>query len=101
MKILAIEHEFSGAAPEAFQRYARAEAAQAWQLYRQGVIRELHFRADRPQAVLTLECDDVEAARRALATLPLVANGLISFELIPLAPYPGFERLFAVSLRTP
>jgi muconolactone delta-isomerase len=95
MKILALEHELSGAAPEAFQRCARAEAAQAWRLYRQGIIRELHFRADRPEAVLMLECDDVESAHQALATLPLVANGLISFDLIPLAPYPGFERLFA------
>jgi muconolactone delta-isomerase len=95
MKILAIEHELPDATPEAFQRHARAEAAQAWQLYRQGVIHELHFRADRPEAVLTLECVDVEAARQALATLPLVAHGLITFEFIPLAPYPGFERLFA------
>ena len=29
-----------------------------------------------------------------LATLPLVQEGLITFELIPLAPYPGFARLF-------
>lgn len=95
MKILAIEHEQSGATPEDFQRYAPAEAAQAWQLYRQGIVRELYFRADRSQAVLVLECDNVESAQQALATLPLVVNGLISFDLIPLAPYPGFERLFA------
>ena len=25
-----------------------------------------------------------------------VENGLISFDLIPLVPYPGFERLFAL-----
>ena len=95
MKILAIEHELPSAAPETFQHYARAEAAQAWQLYRQGIIRELYFRSDRPEAVLTLECADVEAAHQALATLPLVEHGLIAFEFIPLAPYPGFERLFA------
>lgn len=100
MKILALEHELPGAAPEAFPRYARAEAGQAWQLCRQGIVRELHFRADRPEAVLMLECDDVEAAHQALATLPFVANRLISFELIPLAPYPGFERLFAIDPTT-
>jgi hypothetical protein len=30
----------------------------------------------------------------ALATLPLVSQGLIDFDLIPLRPYPGFARLF-------
>jgi hypothetical protein len=29
-----------------------------------------------------------------LGTLPLVKAGLISFELMPLVPYPGFARLF-------
>jgi len=95
MKIIALEHELPGATAAVFRQFARAEAARAWELYQQGLIRELHFRADRPEAVLMRECDDVESAHQALATLPLVASGLISFELIPLAPYPGFERLFA------
>jgi len=30
-----------------------------------------------------------------LATLPLVQARLIAFDIIPLAPYPGFGRLFA------
>ena len=29
-----------------------------------------------------------------LDTLPLVRAGLITFELVPLAPYPGLARLF-------
>jgi len=28
-------------------------------------------------------------------SLPLVAAGLIDFDLVPLKPYPGFARLFA------
>jgi hypothetical protein len=58
------------------------------------VIRELYFRDDRAEAVLVLECDTVDRARQALAALPLVARGLIDFDLIPLRPYPGFARLF-------
>jgi muconolactone delta-isomerase len=94
MKILAIEHELPGATPDGFRQYSRAEAARAWKLQQQGIIRELYFRADRSEAVLILECENVEAAQRALATLPLVEHDLISFELIPLVAYPGFERLF-------
>ena len=94
MKILALEHELAGATPEKFQQLARAEAARAWELYQQGILRELYLRADRAEAVLILECKNAEAAQRALATLPLVEHGLIGFELIPLVAYPGSERLF-------
>jgi muconolactone delta-isomerase len=95
MKILALEHELSAGTAEKFQQHARAEALRVWELHQQGIIRELYFRADRNEAVLILECEDVEAAQQALATLPLVEHGLIKFELIPLKAYPGFARLFA------
>lgn len=94
MKILAIEHELPGATGEQFQQYARAEALRAWELHQQGIIRELYFRADSSEAVLVLECADVESAHRMLNSLPLVEQGLIHFELIPLVAYPGFARLF-------
>jgi muconolactone delta-isomerase len=95
VKILALEQEQPGAATEDFQRLAGAEAARAWKLYQAGLIRELYFRQDRPAAVLVLECADVEEAAATLATLPFVEAGLITFEIVPLAPYPGFARLFA------
>jgi hypothetical protein len=94
MKILALEHELPGATLEQFHRYARAEAACAWTLHQQGFIRELYFRTDRREAVLVLEAESLEAACRGLAGLPLVEQGLIDFELIPLVAYPGFARLF-------
>ncbi len=97
MKILAIEKDLPGASEADFAPLLKREAVRVWELYLAGVIRELYFRADRHEAVLTLECGSVEEAEQALASLPLVQNGLIAFELIPLAPYPGFERLFNVS----
>ena len=94
MKILAIESEVPGIPPEELQPHLKAEAARVWELYRTGVFRELYFRADSPNAVLVLECGDVEDAWEVLETLPLVKAGLITFDVIPLAPYPGFSRLF-------
>ena len=94
MKILAIEHETPNLTEDDFAPHLEAEARRAWQLHQDGVIRELYFRADRAEAVLVLECEDVAAAEAILATLPLVAAGLIAFELIPLRAYPGFARLF-------
>jgi hypothetical protein len=43
---------------------------------------------------LVLECAGIADARAALDNLPLVQAGLITFDLIPLIPYPGFARLF-------
>jgi muconolactone delta-isomerase len=95
MKILALEQDVAGFTAEEFRPHLKAESAQAWKLYQAGVLRELYFRADRPSAVLILECASMEEANTVLGTLPLVEQGLITFDVIPLAAYPGFARLFA------
>ena len=97
MKILAIEQELPGAVPQDFQTHGKAEARRAWQLYQEGIFREMYFRQDQPSAILILECESVEQAEEILNTLPLVKAGLIAFDLIPLKAYPGFERLFCES----
>jgi muconolactone delta-isomerase len=96
MKILALEKELPEATPEQFQQLTKEEALRVWELYQQGIVREMYFREDRSEAVLMLECDDEEEAEAVLQTLPLVGAGLITFELIPLAAYPGFARLFSI-----
>ena len=95
MKIIAIEHERPGATAERFALFAEEEARALHDLYQRGLVREMHFRADRDAAVLVLEAPDMATAEGALSDLPYVENGLIEFERIPLRPYPGFERLFA------
>jgi len=94
MKILAIEKEIPNISPEQFAPHHKAEALRIWELYKSGQLREIYFRQDRSEAVLILECADKETAHQILNSLPLVQAGLIEFEVIPLDPYPGFERLF-------
>jgi muconolactone delta-isomerase len=95
MKILAIERDLAGIPDSAFtDDILKGEATRAWELYQSGHIRELYFRQDKSAAVLVLELPTVDDARTILASLPLVRHKLIDFELIPLAPYPGFARLF-------
>ena len=84
-----------GVVAAAFQPHLKAEAARVWELQQSGILREIYFRQDRSDAVLILECADVAEAQRVLATLPLVREKLITFEVIPLKPYPGLARLFA------
>ncbi len=94
MKILAIEKEIPGIPEEVFEPFLKSEAERVWQLQQQGIIRENYFRADVSRAVLILECDNVIEAEKILQTLPLVKEGKIAFDIIPLIPYPGFSRLF-------
>jgi muconolactone delta-isomerase len=95
VKLIALERDVPGTTAEQFQAHLEAEATMVWELYQAGVFRELYFRQDRSEAVLVLECADAEEASQVLSTLPLVKEGLIAFDLIPLRPYPGFSRLFA------
>jgi len=92
MKFLAIENEntnehfiFSG-------ELLREEALKVYQLYLDGIIREIYFNDDHC-AVLMLECLSRQIAEDILSGLPLVQNGLIRFELTELKPYTGYERI--------
>ncbi len=98
MKILAIENEITGFSADDFQPHLHDEAQRIWQLHKQGVIREIYFRANRHEAVLILECPNENAAQTVVNTLPLVEAGLVTFELIPLVAYDGYERLFGKRL---
>ena len=95
MKILALEQEIAGLSAADIEPYLQAEATKVWQYQQDELIREAYFRRDQATAVLVLECPSIEAAEEAVGQLPLVAAGLIRFELIPLRPYTGTERLFA------
>jgi hypothetical protein len=94
MKILAIERDAKEANSENFRRYLESEALKVWELYQEGIIREIYFRGDKNSAILILECKNIHEAKTVLSTLPLVKENLIGFDIIPLVPYPGFERLF-------
>jgi muconolactone delta-isomerase len=96
MRILAVERSIPGVVGAQFTpELLVAEARRVWELYQAGTVRESYFRTDESSAVLMLECVDVSAAHEALASLPLVAAGLIEFEILPLRAYSGFGRLFA------
>ena len=94
MKIIALENEIPGFSTEDFQPHLHEEAQRIWQLHKGGVIREIYFKADRHEAVLILECRDEYEAQAVIDTLPLVEAGLVTFEIIPLVAYDGYERPF-------
>jgi muconolactone delta-isomerase len=93
MQILAIEKELAPFDGD-YSELLREEAAHVWILKKQGILREIWFTVHGHVAVLLLECATEEEARQYLNKLPLVKAGLITFDVIPLRSYDGFERLF-------
>ena len=94
MKVLALWRDLVAQDDPRFAELSPAEARTVWELCQRDVLREVYYRADRANGVLVFDVPDVTAARAAVDSLPLVAAGLIDFDLVPLNPYPGFARLF-------
>lgn len=89
-----VDSSFPGLSPEEAAALGRAEALRAWALYQAGIVREISFRTDARMSVMILEAPDEATARDALATLPFVQAGRLTFEVIGLRAYDGWARLF-------
>lgn len=97
MKLLCLDVPQPGATPEQYAPHMEAEVRFAWDLYKQGLIRDIYFRQDRPGVAILTEADSVEAARARLMEIPLAKAGLIGWDVIPLGPMTHWEMLFAQS----
>ena len=92
MKILAPERELPHA--KFTEELLIAEAQHVWHLQQTGFIREIYFTSKTHEAVIMFEGESPEAIEELIQKFPLVEAGCIEFQLIPLEPYDGFERLF-------
>lgn len=101
MQILALERDVQSIDPRKHARTLREEAACVWALKKQSVIREIWFTVRDRRAVLLLECASEAEAQEHLAGLPLVREGLITFDVLPLRSYDGFDRLIAPDVQAP
>ena len=95
MKLLAIAKVDPQTTPEKIRPHLAEETKRAWQLYKEGSVREMYDRQDRMGVVFVLECGSVDEARTVLGELPFVREKLIDFDYIPLGPFSYFEMLFA------
>ena len=95
MKILVLARRNAEVSLDQMRPHFKAEVEAVWDLYTRGIVREFYTRADQGgPAVLTVESENVEAARQALQGLPLVEMKMIDLDLIPLAPFNGLTQLF-------
>lgn len=93
MKILAIEKEVSGVDWSTVSKdILTKEARDVYRLYLSEQLRE-HYFTEARQAVLVLECDSKAHAQTLLSQLPLVTHNLITFDIVELHPYTGYDRI--------
>ncbi len=95
MKTLLLLELADGRGPSELGPHAAAENRAVWDLYLRGTVREMHMRQDAVGAVLALEGADADEARRVADALPMVAAGLLTARVVPLAPFKPLEALFA------
>jgi hypothetical protein len=76
MMVLAVSNNTGNPAP-----HLQAEAARIAELRQAGVVELMLLKADWSGAVLLMRAADLTAAREAVDSLPLVTNGITSFEL--------------------
>jgi muconolactone delta-isomerase len=74
---------------------AKPEAAKAWEMLAADALRSIHFIKGPTGAVLMFEADDQKEVEAHVGRLPLVGAGLVTVEVLPLAPFTGFAALFA------
>jgi hypothetical protein len=76
---------------EEFAPRLEAEAERARALYVAGFIRQIWHRGDVKGACLLWEAASEQEVREKLATLPLIAAGMLEVvSVVPLNPYLGF-----------
>ena len=67
----------------------------AWELYQQGVLREMYWRTNNEKGlILVLECDSMDEATAALDSMQGEGDDKMDFEVIPVGPYDHWDRLF-------
>lgn len=94
MKIITFDRFKPGVTMETITPLLPEEAANAWRLWKAGIIRENYARADESGVVIVFECADVAEAKRYLEDFPMTKAGYIEWECIPVtAPLP-LESLF-------
>ena len=70
----------------------KEEAAQVWKLYKESKIRSIWF-TEQKDAILIIEANTLEEAKKTIESLPLVKKKLITYTIHTLLPYMGLERI--------
>ena len=92
MKVFAIASGNSTLTPDKLQQHMPSEVPATLKLYLDGKVEQFWFR-EKAGPIFLMNVESVEQAKATLDTLPLVADGLMSYELLPVGPLAPLGRL--------
>jgi hypothetical protein len=95
MQVLVIARVKQGIPVEQVLPFVSAEAAQAWEFYTSEQIRQMYYITDMSGAVMLWEGESVESVTQEVQKLPMVKEGILACEILPLKSYSGYAALFA------
>jgi hypothetical protein len=95
MQVLVIARVKPGISMERVLPFVSAEAGQAWEFYASEQIRQMYYITDMSGAVMLWEGESVESVTQEAQKLPMVKEGILTCETLPLKSYTGFASLFA------
>lgn len=98
MKIITFDRFKPGVTMETITPLLAEEAANAWRLWKAGIIRENYARLDVLGVVIVFECADVAEAQRYLNDFPMTKAGYLEWECIPVTAPLLLESLFNPSV---
>ena len=86
MKVLAVATINKPLSPEQHQQIMPSEVPATLKLYLDGKIEQFFFRQDKPGVVFLMNVDSVEQAKATIEALPLVTEGHLQYEFMPVGP---------------
>ena len=72
----------------------KQESKVLWDLQKNRIIRNIWFTKKSREAILIIESEDSKRTNEIIDTFPLVKEGLITYDIVELVAYDGYERLF-------
>jgi hypothetical protein len=85
MKVMAIASVKTPLTPEQRQQHLPSEVPATLKLYLEGKVEQFWFR-ENAGPIFLMNVDSVEDAQATLNRLPLVAENIMSYELMPVSP---------------
>ena len=85
MKVMAVASAKSTLTPEQLKQHMPSEVPATLKLYLDGKVEQFWFR-ENAGPIFLMNVESIEDAKATLATLPLVASNVMSYELMPVGP---------------
>ena len=92
MKVFAIASAQPSLTPDKLQQHMPNEVPATLKLYLDGKVEQFWFR-EKAGPIFLMNVESVEQAKATLDALPLVADGLMTYELLPVGPLAPLGRL--------